>query len=166
MQHLNSWKSFQLMLLLKCVMSSLHTYFKFVHNSLQWFWFQIFFFVRGNFCSIESAKFEKNLQKVYAFFFESKETTPFSFNDILDCLSPLEFITRDFKAWLLWDYSHFLQYFLKVKFFLIINNFLSEHFAYLKLVLSISFLIVWIFYSAYQGIRRHFRHQYQTKVWY
>ena len=54
-------------------------------------------FQHGSSSSNESAKFEKNLQKIFAFFFESKETTPFSFNDILDCLRPLNGIPRDFK---------------------------------------------------------------------
>ena len=38
------------------------------------------FFGRGSFCSSLSAKFDVDLQKIFAFFFESKETTPFSFN--------------------------------------------------------------------------------------
>ena len=42
----------------------------------------------GSFSSNESAKFEKNLQKIFAFFFGSKKTAPFSFNDILDYLHP------------------------------------------------------------------------------
>ena len=37
-----------------------------------------------SFCCNESAKFEENLQKVFALSFESRETKPFSFNDILD----------------------------------------------------------------------------------
>ena len=55
------------------------------------------FFGRGSFISNESAKYEKNLQKIFAFF-GSKETTPFSFNDILDCLPTLEGISRDSKV--------------------------------------------------------------------
>ena len=43
---------------------------------------------RGSFSGNESAKFEKNLQKIFAFFFGPKETTPISFNDILDYLPP------------------------------------------------------------------------------
>ena len=58
----------------------------------------MYFFGRGGFCSIESAKYEKNLQKVFALCAELKETTPFCFNDILDCIAPLEGIPRDFKA--------------------------------------------------------------------
>ena len=46
-----------------------------------------FIFGHGGFCSIESVKLEKNLQKVFALFFELKETTPFSFIiNILDYL--------------------------------------------------------------------------------
>ena len=43
-------------------------------------------FERGSFGSSKSSKFEKNLQKVFTLFFKLKETTPFSFNDIVDCL--------------------------------------------------------------------------------
>ena len=46
----------------------------------------ISFFGQGRFCSNESAKFEKDLEKIFAFFFELRETTPFSLNDILDFL--------------------------------------------------------------------------------
>ena len=46
------------------------------------------FFGHGSFCS-ESAKFEKNLQKIFALSLELKEITPFFFNDILDCLPSL-----------------------------------------------------------------------------
>ena len=56
------------------------------------------FFRRGSFSCNTSAKFEQNLQIIFAFFFGSKEATPLSFNDILDCLSHLEGIPRDFKA--------------------------------------------------------------------
>ena len=41
---------------------------------------------------------QKKVQKVFALPFELKETTPFSFNDILDYHSPLEGITRNFKV--------------------------------------------------------------------
>ena len=56
------------------------------------------FFGLGSYCSSESAKFEKNLQKVFALFFELKETTPCSFNHILDCIPPLEGIPRNSKV--------------------------------------------------------------------
>ena len=56
------------------------------------------FFGGGRFSSNESAKFEKNRQKVFAFFFRSKETAPFFFNDILECLPSLKGISKDFKV--------------------------------------------------------------------
>ena len=56
------------------------------------------FFGGGRFSSNESAKFEKNRQKVFAFFFRSKETAPFFFNDILDCLPSSKDISKDFKV--------------------------------------------------------------------
>ena len=52
------------------------------------------FFGRRSFCSNESAKFEKNVQKVFALFFELKETTSFPFNEILDYIPLLEDIPR------------------------------------------------------------------------
>ena len=56
------------------------------------------FFGGGRFSSNESAKFEKNRQKLFAFFFRSKETAPFFFNDILDCLPSSKGISKDFKV--------------------------------------------------------------------
>ena len=52
-----------------------HTNFESVYNTLQ-----IYFFGRGSFYSSQSARFEENLQKIFAFFFESEETVPLSFN--------------------------------------------------------------------------------------
>ena len=76
------------------------------------------YFGRGRFCSSEYAKFEKNLQKAFALSFELRETAPFSFNDNLDCLPPLEGIVRDFKVrQCSLDYSYFLQFFLQTKVF-------------------------------------------------
>ena len=81
----------------------------------------------------ESAKFEKNLQKISALFCELKETILFSFKDIIDCFPPLEGIPRDFKfCQNSSGYSCFLQFFLQRKFFLDINYFLSKSFAHLK----------------------------------
>ena len=56
------------------------------------------FFGGRRFSSNEPAKFEKNRQKVFAFFFRSKETAPFFFNDILECLPSLKGISKDFKV--------------------------------------------------------------------
>ena len=56
------------------------------------------FFGGRRFSSNEPAKFEKNRQKVFAFFFRSKETAPFFFNDILDCLPSSKDISKDFKV--------------------------------------------------------------------
>ena len=75
----------------------------------------------------ESAKFEKNLQKISALFCELKETILFSFKDIIDCFPPLEGIPRDFKfCQNSSGYSCFLQFFLDI------NYFLSKSFAHLK----------------------------------
>ena len=76
------------------------------------------FFGGGRFSSNESAKFEKNRQKVFAFFFRSKETAPFFFNDILD-VSPLQktYLKISKFVRVLWDCSYFRHFFPQSKVF-------------------------------------------------
>ena len=96
----------------------------------------IWFFAHKSFCSNKAATFQKNLQKKFAFFFESQETTPFSFNNILDCLPLLGGISRDFK------YSPnifgiiFVICIFALNFFPYCYKFLSESFVCLKWSLS------------------------------
>ena len=92
-------------------------------------WIPNQFFGSEIFCSNEFAEFEKNLQKIFAFFFESNETTLFSSNDILDCFPYLEGIPRDLPR----DIPRvliFYIFFLKV----FIYNFFTRKFDILKII--------------------------------
>ena len=66
-------------------------HFEYTSNTLQWFLFQIYFL------DVEVSA-ALNLQ-VFALSCEFKETTPFSFNDVLDCIIPLEGIPGDYKVY-------------------------------------------------------------------
>ena len=66
------------------------------------------FFGHGSFSSSESAKFEKNRQKIFAFFLGWKETTSYYFNDIL------------LTTWKIWNSPEFIG----IAFiFLVVKNF-------------------------------------------
>ena len=102
-------------------------------------WIPNQFFGSKIFCSNEFAEFEKNLQKIFAFFFESNETTLFSSNDILDCFPYLEGIPRDLPR----DIPRvliFYIFFLKV----FIYNFFTRKFDILKIIFIKFFIVLGI----------------------
>ena len=74
-----------------------HIRIKYAFMTLQWFWSQIYFLVNEAFVVMNLLNLRKTFKKVFALSFELKETTPFSFNDILDCLHSLEGIPTKFK---------------------------------------------------------------------
>ena len=98
-----------------------------------------FIFWTWKFCSSKSAKFEKKLQKVLALSFVTKETTLFSFNDILYSISSLEGIPTDFEVRQssLGLFVFSAIFCSKRSFSLLLITFLSKSFAHLKLSLSI-----------------------------
>ena len=56
----------------------------------------MYFLDGGSFCSNESAKFQKNIEKVFTVSFESKETTPCSFKVACMVDIKLFFLWTDF----------------------------------------------------------------------
>ena len=110
---------------LHCVKQNLRIYFESAYNTLQ---LEVDVFVVVNLLSLR-----KTYQKVFALSFELKETIPFSFNNILDCLPTLEGIPRDFQFREFFKTIFiFCSHFFKVNFFPVII-FLSKSFAHLKL---------------------------------